>query len=221
MVSALHFLLVLLVAVPLVNSNSIDCSAEPDKCKHADSCEDCGVHLDQSWAYCDAASYIATTGDGSNDGAAAAAPGEAVGSGAVDTSSMKNCRLLDSTSVGEVFKKSMCDFCSGDCLYRSCKTSTKHVRIIIGATGGTILLLLIIWIWCCCRKRGKKTLNTKKSKQDAMEMKQTNKREERQDSRRADRDDRLSWMRAKYGLQSNGDGYKDDLMSADDGYKDD
>ena len=51
---------------------------------------------------------------------------------------------------------------------------------------------------------------------DAMEMKVTSKREERQDNRRADRDDRLSGMRAKYGLKSNNDGYKDDLIGNDD-----
>lgn len=103
-----------------------------------------------------------------------------------------------------------------DVAQRRCSLNTKHVRIIVGSTAGGILLLLTIWIWCCCRKRGKKNIATKKAKMDAMEMKVTSKREERQDSRRADRDDRLSGMRAKYGLKSNNDGYKDDLIGNDD-----
>lgn len=161
------------------------------------------------WAYCDSSSYISIPGEDVETDA-----GEAGGSG-VDTSGIKNCRLLD-IAFADTFKTSMCDFCSGDCLYRSCKTNTKHVRIIIGATGGTILLFLTIWMWCCCRKRGKKNLTTKKAKTDALEMKETKKREEKQDARREEREDRLSGMRAKYGLKSNEDGYKDDLMSADD-----
>lgn len=186
----------------------MDCDATPEKCKHADSCESCGVHLDKNWAYCDSSSYVPFPGEDVETDA-----GEA-GSG-VDTSGMMNCRLLD-PDFADTFKSSMCDFCSGDCKYRNCKLDTKHVRIIIGATGGTILLFLTIWIWCCCRKRGKKNLTTKKAKTEALEMKETKKREEKQDARRDEREDRLSGMRAKYGLKSNEDGYKDDLMSADD-----
>ena len=38
-------LLCLILSVGLVSSNHVDCHAATEKCKHADSCESCGVHL--------------------------------------------------------------------------------------------------------------------------------------------------------------------------------
>lgn len=195
--------------VSSARANMVDCTEEPDKCKHADSCDTCGVHPGSEWAYCDSTSVLGVEPTVESEN------GEA-GDGGSGYEKVMNCRQLD-YEFKDTFKASMCDsFCSGECKYQSCSLNTKHVRIIVGSTAGGILLLLTIWIWCCCRKRGKKNIATKNAKMDAMEMKVTSKREERQDSRRADRDDRLSGMRAKYGLKSNNDGYKDDLIGNDD-----
>eukprot|EP00729_Bicosta_minor_P008960 gene8960-12184_t len=139
--------------VSSARANIVDCTLEPDKCKHADSCDTCGVHPGSEWVYCDSASVlgVAPTVESEN--------GEA-GDGGSGYENVMNCRQL-------------------------------HYEF-------------------------KDTLKASMSKMDAMEMKVTSKREERQDSRRADRDDRLSGMRAKYGLKSNNDGYKDDLIGNDD-----
>ena len=52
--------------------------------------------------------------------------------------------------------------------------------------------------------------------QDQIEMKETTRREEKQDARRSERNDRLAGMREKYGLKDNkGDGYKDNLIDDD------
>jgi hypothetical protein len=93
--------------------------------------------------------------------------------------------------------------------------SALQIQAIIAGSVCGVLLILALWIYCACCRKSKKGIITKRKKEDAYEMKETRKREEKQDARRGEREDRSSALRSKYGLNrpTNGDGFDHSLIA--------
>eukprot|EP00040_Diaphanoeca_grandis_P021718 m.115924 g.115924 ORF g.115924 m.115924 type:complete len:211 (-) comp28466_c0_seq1:227-859(-) len=112
-----------------------------------------------------------------------------------------------------------CEHCASQdqCKTRVCFVSMKLLVIIVPSVAGGLILIFGIWIWCCCRKRSKRKLKTFQMKETKKDKLSAKRREERSQVRKAERREKTSGLRAKYGLQAD-DSDDEKLVGEDDGW---